>query len=71
MIAGLILFNFHQKIQPLYGYRTRQLYAELRKVDLKQRYAAIEMMKQGGGLTISACIRIFIPSTAKNSHALV
>jgi hypothetical protein len=35
--------------------------------DFAQRYAAIEMMKQGGGLTISAVLGYFIP--LQNSYA--
>jgi hypothetical protein len=36
--------------------------------DFAQRYAAIEMMKQGGGLTISAVLG-YLYTTAKNSYA--
>ena len=66
MITGLILFKFPpKKINSLYGYRTSSSMQNSERCDFAQRYAAIEMMKQGGLLTISAVSGYLYYPTAK------
>ncbi len=63
IIAGLLLYKFPpKKINPLFGYRTRQSMGSIEKWNFAQFYSSILMMKSGlfliGIAFLSLCITI-------------
>jgi len=66
MLTGLIMLKFPpKKINSLYGYRTNSAMKNQDRWDFSQKYAAIEMIKLGGLLTLSATIGIIYNPTNK------
>ena len=66
MLAGFIMLKFPpKKINSLYGYRTNSSMKNQERWDFSQKYSAIEMIKLGGLLTLSAIIGIIYNPNGK------
>lgn len=68
IIAGLIMFKFPpKKINTFYGYRSKNSMKDQERWNFSQTYAAIEMMKYGGILSLSGIIGLLFKP---NNHLL-